>query len=328
MKTFYQNYDYQNPTEQMKFPYQKGKKHKATKSGLKKTSGKSLYTFSKFHCTMKCIAHPKAFFYMMGFLLRMAGLFFFPQHFVKMGLKKIEVKHVDHKIDETVPFVPSKLSVYYDFIGMWLRTLDMMMTRYNYNSGANLAAEWFSYMALIYPEAYKLYSYKMTTTFRPQCDEKKIKKLRKTDPHYMCVPSLHIVTIAMAFAYYRKIFDREGFSQSDKDLWNKELFDRAIDIGESVLYVKQHSVNCIPAGLFMLRKVAPEIFTDKEAKEFLDALFANAPDVKKEDKQEANDYMWKMYNTFVDEGKDETDWVVPVKKWLDNYEPHTPSYNG
>ncbi len=327
MKTYYQNYDYDNPTEQMKYPYRHGKVHRVKKNGVEKTTGKPLTSFKGFYMTMKSIAHPKAFVAMMHFLLNMVGLFFFPQHFRKMHLKRTPIKHVDHALDEKIPFRPDKYPVYMNFIPMWMHPLGMIFKRYTYNSGANLAVEWYSYLALIYPEADKLYSYTMTTTFRPATEDKKILGLRRTDPHYMCVPSLHITTIALAFCFYRMLFEREGFSQEDRDLWNKEIFDTAVAIGESVLYVKQHSVNCIPAGLFMLRKIAPELCTDKEAHEFLDAFFVSSPDVDEKDRLEALDHMKTMYDRFVEEGKDELDWSVPVKKWLDSYTPHTPAYN-
>lgn len=327
MKTFYQNYDYENPTEEMKYPYRHGKTLKVAKHGIEKTTGKTLTTFKGFYMTMRCVAHPKAFFALMRFLLNMAGLFFFPQHFRKWHLLKTPIKHVDHAIDEKIPFRPNKYPVYMNFIPMWMHPMGMIFKRYTYNSSANIALEWFSYLALIYPEAGKLYYYTMTTTYRPATDDKKILGLRKTDPHYMCVPSLHITTIALAFCFYRMLFERENFGQEDKQLWNKEIFDTAVEIGESVLYVKQHSVNCIPAGLFMLRKIAPELCTDKEVYEFLEAMFLNSDDVNQDDRIEAYNHMKNLYDKFVEEGKNDSDWSVPVKKWLDSYQPHTPSYN-
>ena len=122
------------------------------------------------------------------------------------------------------------------------------------------------------------------------------------------------------------IFEREDFSPEEKELWNKEIFKNSSMIGESVLYVKQHSVNCVPAGLYMLYKIAPELCTKKEVYEFIDSFFQNESDVSDEDKKAVNAHIKNTFEKFVEEGKDDTDWSVPVKKWLDGYEPFTPFY--
>ena len=71
------------------------------------------------------------------------------------------------------------------------------------------------------------------------------------------------------FVLLHRFFQREDFSPEEKDLWNKEIFKNSSLIGESVLYVKQHSVNCVPDGLYMLYKIAPELCTKKEVTEII-----------------------------------------------------------
>ena len=45
MKTYYQNYDPENPTEKMKFPYRWKKNLKVKKNGIKNTRGKHMNEF-------------------------------------------------------------------------------------------------------------------------------------------------------------------------------------------------------------------------------------------------------------------------------------------
>ena len=326
MKMYYQNYDPENPTEEMKYPYRWKKNLKVKKNGIKNTRGKHMNEFSGFYMTMKSIAHPRAFVAMMNFLLKMTNLFFFPQHFQRMHILHRPIKHVDHSLDEKVPFRTDKLSIYMTFIRMWMQPLSMIFHRYSYNSAASIAIEWYNYLAMTYPEANKLYKYTMTTTYRPKTDDKSFKRLRRTDPHYECVPSLHISTVTLAFCFYRMIFEREDFTQEEKDMWNADIFLNSSLIGESVLYVKQHSVNCVPAGLYMLYKIAPELCTKKEVYEFIDSFFQNETDISEEDKQAVILHIKNTFDKFVEEGKDDVDWSIPVKKWLDNYEHYTPSY--
>jgi hypothetical protein len=52
------------------------------------------------------------------------------------------------------------------------------------------------------------------------------------------------------------------------------LHREALAITESVLYVKQHSVNCVPAALFALHDLLEE-FSLEIGDQFVDALFAS-----------------------------------------------------
>ncbi|MBR1721775.1 MAG: hypothetical protein IJ727_04730, partial [Treponema sp.] len=55
--------------------------------------------------------------------------FFFLQYFEKFHILHIPVVHVDHPLDKKIPFTPKKVSVYLDFINLWVRPLAMLVKK-------------------------------------------------------------------------------------------------------------------------------------------------------------------------------------------------------
>lgn len=255
------------------------------------------------------------------------GEFFAPLYLRKIGIIRWPVKNVDHELDEKVPFRPDTVKCYMDFINIWIRPLNMLLKRYGWLEGSKLCAEFMRRLITVYDSALAIYRQSMTTTVRPPCDVKAVKKLRAADPHYCCVPSLHISIVCLCFSFYKMLFEREGFTQMEKERWNFELYARAVEIGETVLYLKQHSVNCIPAALYMLTRVVPDLFTASDAVEFINDLFRKAGDVKEEDKVLIHSHILFMYERFLLEGTSEDDWTAPIMRWLKEYEPYAPSYS-
>ena len=254
------------------------------------------------------------------------GKFFAPLYLRKIKLIRWPVKHVDHELDEKVPFRADTVKCYMDFINIWIRPLNMLLHRYGWLQGSRHCAEVMRYLIKTYTYALKIYRHCMTTTYRTPCDQKQVKKLRAADPHYCCVPSLHISIVCLCFSFYKMLFDRENFTFMEKQRWNWELYSRAVEIGETVLYLKQHSVNCIPAALYMLTRLAPELFTPSDAVRFVNDLFQKAEDVTEKDKGEIRSHIIFMYERFLLEGTTEDDWTLPITRWLDAYDAYTPSY--
>jgi hypothetical protein len=118
------------------------------------------------------------------------------------------------------------------------------------------------------------------------------------------------------------IFKREGFSTQDSDAWGSQLYARAVEIAETVLYVKQHSVNCIPAALYMMTRITPELFTIEDGVDFINSLFRSAEDISQEDKNAIREHIQFMFERLVLEGTTESDWVSPVEHWLKDYVPY------
>lgn len=259
-----------------------------------------------------------------GYLHSVIHKFFWLQFSVKLGFRKIEVISVDNELDNHVPFNPLKVKVYLDFVSFWIRPMVFMMNRVGIKKAIPFCAEFFVFINKCYVEAAKVYSYKMSTTNRPMCKvdksvQKNFNMIRTFDPHYLCVPSLHIAIVILAFTYYRHAFEQLGLSQEEQEFYNKELYQGALDIAETVLYIKQHSVNCIPAALYMMTKIVPEYFNNIEAKKFIDDLFVSATDVSENDKTNIHNYINTMFEKFYSEGKSETNWEIPVQKWIVNY---------
>ena len=136
------------------------------------------------------------------------------------------------------------------------------------------------------------------------------------DPHYLCVPSLHIAVVCLTYTFMRKVFEEENYSAEEKESWSRDLYAGAVNIAETVLYVKQHSVNCVSAALYMMASVFPSLFTQKDAVEFLDSMFKNAQDIPQDDIKLILDYMKSMFLQFMEQGQNSKDWSEPLKKWL------------
>ncbi|MBO4404697.1 MAG: hypothetical protein J5780_05130 [Treponema sp.] len=263
------------------------------------------------------------------FLHTVITKFFMSQYLQKLHITHRKIKHVDHELDWKIPFRPDKAKIYMEFINIWIRPLCMLLKRFGVRHGSKLCAEFLRYIDLSYREAWKIYSVCMTTTVRPECKSSKaITGIQKADPHYLCVPSLHIAIVCLCFSFYRMLFEREGFTQKEKDTWNKELYEHAVSIGETVLYVKQHSVNCIPAALYMMTRIAPELFTPEMAVTFINDLFKNQKDIPESDRKKINAHMQFTYERFLLEGAATAeDWTEPVLRWLYDYVPFNVKQN-
>lgn len=246
--------------------------------------------------------------------------FFAIQFLEKWHILKVPVTHVDHELDDKVPFEPQRVNIYLDFVNMWIRPLSMLVRRYGSHRAIPLCVEWFRYLTKAYYQASCMYLKNMTTTYRPDYKEmKQFRLIHRTDPHFLCVPSLHIAIVCLCYSFYRMIFEREEFTEEEKTKWNKDFYKQAINIAETVLYIKQHSVNCIPAALYMLCKVFPDLYNKEEASSFIDDLFLDAPTVKPEDRTKIIAHIHLTFEKFLEEGTDCEEWYTPVLNWVRTY---------
>ncbi len=247
--------------------------------------------------------------------------FFFLQFFEKWHIYKIPVVHVDHPLDQKVPFTPERVDIYFDFINIWIRPLSMLLARFGLKKGLPLCREWIDRLKKTYKEAGRFYRFCLSTTDRPKYKKSAaFLKIHLFDPHFCCVPSLHIAIVVLCFAFYRDLFERKDFTDEEKSRWNAELYENAVAIAETVLYVKQHSVNCIPAALYMMTKIHSDIIDTDMCIDFINALFREQTDISEEDKREINKHIQYMYERFFLEGLHYEDWREPVQRWISNYE--------
>ncbi len=247
--------------------------------------------------------------------------FFLLQFTVKWGWRKIEIIDVDNELDAEVPFVPSLVGIYLDFVFFWVRPLSVLIVK-DKKRALKYVSEFLHLVADIYHQASTFYKYKMTTTKRPTAKDyrdKHFDAIRRFDPHYLCVPSLHIAVVVLTYAYFRKAFDEMGFSDDEKNRYNEELFKGAIEIGETVLYIKQHSVNCIPAALYMMTDAISTMFSITDAVLFMDTLFKDQTNITPKAKKDIKAHLHHLFEQLLLEGKYSDYWLEPLKRWLKKY---------
>ena len=315
-----------NNTLNKDYPFRKGNIKQPSQKNIDRVCHKSLKDFTVFRSYIMLLFMPASIKSAFAYLDVVIRKFFMVQYLQKIHFCNIPIHHVDHELDEKVPFDTDYLDTYLGFVNFWLRPMSMLSRRFGMTDGAKIGGEYLCYIKRAYNEAYRIYSTTMTTTYRPYSEDKRIIKMRKADPHFLCVPSLHIAIIFLTCGFFEMIFEREHFTQEEKDRWNKELYDEAIAIGESVLYVKQHSVNCIPAALYMMTSICPELFDDSYALKFIDSLFRNAEDISEDDCQNIREHIRFTYQKFCLEGSYEKDWTIPVLNWLKGYRSYEPYY--
>ncbi len=242
--------------------------------------------------------------------------FFFLQFAVKFGWKKIPIKRVDHPLDAMVPFSPDKVSVYLDFVAFWIRPLAYIRKRYGRSIAAGYAARFLTLVDRCYRDAANVYRFRMTTTDRPKYYKGPFLVIHLFDPHLLCVPSLHVIIVVLTYTFYRVAFRELGMDEPEKGALNRELYEGAKSITETVLYIKQHSVNCIPAALYAMTRIWPEEVTPTRVVEFIDALFTGASDVRPASASLIRTHIMDMYEQLFLEGCHDSDWITPLQRWL------------
>ncbi len=252
-----------------------------------------------------------------GYIAAVLRDFFFLQFSVKFGWRKIEVLNVDHPLDKTIPFRADKSATYLDFVNFWIRLMAFMIRRFGTKVAIPHIAAFLGFLAQAYREAARVYRFKMTTTTRPRPGSNfNLRIIHLFDPHFLCVPSLHIAVLLLSWTFFSKAFENEGVEKEELKYRCDELFEGAIEIAETVLYLKQHSVNCIPAAVYMMLCIRPELITIQQAVDFIASLFKGAHDVKDDDKAAVIGHIEFMLERLLLEGCAEDDWTIPIKRWL------------
>ena len=294
-----------------------------TQKRIANVSGKPLSSFSVFwaYATIPF----RAFIPLAKLLRSIIAVFFVLQFGRKWGFLKIPVVHVDHPLDKTIPFLPQKVDVYLSFINFWICPMSMLIKRYGTRNAIPFIREWLELLTVTYDEAGRMYRFRLTTMERPRYHKGQFFTIHFFDPHLLCVPSLHIAIIVLCHAFYRTLFAREEFTQAERKQWNAELYASAVAIAESVLYVKQHSVNCVPTALYMVSKVFPTLFTPIDVVAFINDLFLHPEGMTDEQAAAVKEHILFIYERFLLEGCHDDDWRAPVQRWLVTYEAENQS---
>lgn len=246
--------------------------------------------------------------------------FFVSQFARKFGLTKTPIAKVDNELDDKIPFTPSKVGTYLDFTAFWMRPLSMLLKTVGSKRAKPIILAFLHKITLSYSSAGKVYRMCMSTTDRPHYHRRfYFRVIHIFDPHYLCVPSLHISVVSLVWSFYRELFKKLPEIPEDlKKSYLDELYEEAIEIAETVLYIKQHSVNCIPAALYMMTFIMKPYFKAEDGIQFLKDMFVNT-DIPVETQKELKDYMYFIFERFLLVGITNDNWIEPIKAWLKEY---------
>jgi hypothetical protein len=264
--------------------------------------------------------------------------FFFRQFKAAYLPGLIPVTKVDHALDEKIPFYPSWVTIYLDFIHFWIRMITFFLKRYKRKAYVPMRNFIYS-IGELYAFAAEVYKRNMSTTKRPfYIARPRFFLIHLADPHLMCIPSLHVMVVIHTYLQFVKTAKELGEYEKLKDQ-ALELKQGALAISQAILFVKQHSVNCIPAALYAMTCYSPELFPPQDAEAFTNLLFSPAPKadealkrirvhpsaapltkIQEEDKERIKRHIIKLYNQFLEEGKTAKSWEEPLLKFLREYE--------
>jgi hypothetical protein len=243
--------------------------------------------------------------------------------------ERIPVSQVDHELDGRIPFAPAWVAVYLGFVGFWVRMLGFLLARFR-GEGREAAADFLDSMGRLYAFAGEVYRLNLSTTYRPfYIRRPRFLLIHLADPHLMCVPSLHVMVVILTYTRVARILrDLEG--EGGVSPLAEEFRRGALDITEAILYVKQHSVNCVAAAMYAMTCFDGKAFPPEEAEGFAAGLFtgesaktADLPHISREAGQEVREYILGLYRRFCDrrpdrEGPDRgEDWTKPLLEFLE-----------
>lgn len=264
----------------------------------------------------RVLRHREVFWAARTFIGTVLRDFFWLQFTVKWGLRKVPIIAVDHPLDVRIPFKPEKVGVYLDFVAFWIRPLGYIGRRFGDDAQRRYA---FAFLRLIdqcYREAAGVYRFRMSTAWRPRYRRGRFLAIQLFDPHYLCVPSLHVMIVVLTYTFYRRAFAELGVTPAEARDLDRELFSGAVEITQTVLYVKQHSVNCIPAALYAISRITPSEVTASEVDAFVDRLFVDAPLSASDAGERIRACIREAFARLTEDGSADADWAPAVRRFL------------
>lgn len=224
------------------------------------------------------------------------------------------VASVDHDLDKMVPFTPKHIHIYMDFIPFWIRTAAWHYRVYGWKRRRDTA--WFiDGIATLYNQAATVYRVHLSTTERPfYIKRPRFALIHAADPHFACVPSLHVMIVVYSWLAFRDLMRKYG----DEEAYGAqidELRRGALAITESILFVKQHSVNCVGAAMYTMTKLYGSWLSIAEAERFIEDLFSVNP-VEVEAAQVIKAHILRFFRKLVEEGQSAKEWHHPLLDFL------------
>ncbi|MFO7848518.1 MAG: hypothetical protein R6V67_01040 [Spirochaetia bacterium] len=225
--------------------------------------------------------------------------FFLPQFQSRFNIRKRPVVWVDHPLDAKVPFRPQHVSIYLSFTQFWIKSIYFLYREFGAQA-LPFIVRFVEKLTRLYKESALVYRKVQSTTDRPRhYGGFHFKVIHLFDPHLHCVPSLHVAVVGITYLIINKLID--SFAENpDKYYAEKEyLWKRAVLITESILFIKQHSVNCVPAGLYTLT-ACKFGYSKADSHRVIDALFTGEGNTL-EDSEELREYIRSLYDHFMAE---------------------------
>ena len=264
--------------------------------------------------------------------------FFLRQYRAVLLPGRIPISKADHPLDRKIPFVPSWITIYIDFGSYWVRIMTFFLRGYGRRTFAAVR-DFIVSMGDMYTFVGKLYRQNLSTTDRPfYIATPRFLVIHLLDPHLLCIPSLHVMVVILTYTTFAAILRSLG----DEDKCRaqiEEMKQGALAITQSVLFVKQHSVNCIPTALYAMTSYNAKLFPPGEAESFVNRLFEKAPPASSltgrlpsnykvrpwaapgtklppEDIAEIKAYIISQYRRFLAEGKNASSWEEPLLHFM------------
>ncbi|GHU82885.1 hypothetical protein FACS189468_7550 [Spirochaetia bacterium] len=251
--------------------------------------------------------------------LRCIGLifkhFFLLQYRAALFPGRIPVSRADHPLDKLIPFSPHWVAVYLDFVAYWIRIAGFLLDQYG-DRGVEPARDFIESIGKLYTFAVTVYGKNLSTTDRPRYFRRlRFLLIHGFDPHLMCIPSLHVMIVIRSYTAFRAMLRSLG----DEEALAGEISRirrGALDITEAVLYVKQHSVNCISAAMYAMTRFDPPLFPPEEAEGFVSGLFIKGEGMEAEDCRKIREHIGELYRRFIKEGEAAAEWEKPLLDFL------------
>ncbi|MDR2073275.1 MAG: hypothetical protein LBP60_07570, partial [Spirochaetaceae bacterium] len=198
--------------------------------------------------------------------------FFFFQFKSALFPGRVPVSWIKHELDDRIPFNPRFVRIYLDFTGFWIRIVGFLCIRYP-KKGPAMAVDFINSISRLYLFAFQIYRKNLSTTTRPRYTKTfYFRLIHLLDPHLMCLPSLHVMIVIQTYIRFREYVRTMGEAEALGSLTERVLAG-ALRITDAVLYVKQHSINCVAAALYTMNRLYPSRFTAADAETFAYGLF-------------------------------------------------------